>query len=563
MFKKNLTITTLSNLKNSESRNIRQTCRDALSNNEYEFPGSQVKQTTFESTVANGVIYTDSNNVPIWFKQKYSNTIVPTVYTAWEYPNNIPIIRTHDFIIETKIFNGANLMIPGTVGPHDERLKPGKICGIASTKVPGTILAIGLCTFDMSTVDTPLGKTGVAVEVLHWYSDELTNIFKIKLNPPTIMNTSNLKTLESMTQESMTQEISEAESEVKPDAPFNDTFTSNADDLAETLEQLRVEDIDNFLTQSLYYTITQETSLQLPIISSTFVSGYLMKNLPNVDHNQVNIKKSSWKKTAKFLKHFEKEGFLKLKGKGDDLTITGFNKEKPQLKTFVPYRIGKPAGALPSKDKQDNKNFLKVVTLYSPKKKNDSCWTALGLTSKSYFTSAEITSAIQGYIAKKNLANPKDKAKISMDDVLFDLVITNNKANANRNIMRSQVVEPVLVNNFLLYHQLFTHDNISLSKHPKKGSPPTVKMVTEKVKRGKVITRVSNFEVFNIDAKDMSNELKVLCSGSTSIEELPNGSEVQVQGPHGDIVMEYFEKHGIPRKWFDYTNKVKPKKRRS
>lgn len=560
MFKKNLKITTLSNLKNSDTRNLRQKCKKALANEDYDFPTNKIKQTNFETATNYGIIFTDDNDIPIWFKLKKSDIIRPTVYTAWNFYNDIPIIRTHDFIVTEKISTGDNLMVAGTVGPFDERLKPGVLSGIASTKNPMTIMAIGICKLDMSTFDTVIGKRGIAVEVIHWFGDDLTNVFDIKVQPPSISIEQQKDVGTDKDTESQLSSTVGAESvSVQSNSP-----ETKIDDLAETLDEWRVEDIDHFLSQALYYSLTQDTSLNLPTSSSTFISTYLMKNLPKVDHNQVNIKKSSWKKAAKFLKHFEKEGVLKLKGKGDDLTIVSANKEHERLKTFVPYSVSKGKNSTGGKKvSQEQKDLMYCTIYYQPKKQSFGDLQEIGLKDKSYFTNMDVRNAFQEYTKQKKLANPRDKKSIIMNDTIFDLVVSKDKMNASRTIARAQVVDLILSNNFVLFHQIFQADGTPLTPKPAKGPQPMVRMITEKVRRGKVITRVSNFESFGISAKDLAHDLKVLCSGSTSIEDEPKGfpgPEVQVQGPHGNIVMDYFEKQHIPKTWFDFNNKVKPKK---
>lgn len=78
----------------------------------------------------------------------------------------------------------------------------------------------------------------------------------------------------------------------------------------------------------------------------------------------------------------------------------------------------------------------------------------------------------------------------------------------------------------------------------------------------KVITRVSNFEVFQVDPESLAADLRKICSGSTTISESQTFkcAEVQVQGPHGQSIIDHLNKLGIPSKWIDFENKLKKKK---
>lgn len=72
------------------------------------------------------------------------------------------------------------------------------------------------------------------------------------------------------------------------------------------------------------------------------MSSYIYKNLPILDSTYANIKKTSWKKTSKFLKAMAKLSYLEVKGKDEDLSIIKLmTRTNPTIENFVPHKINK------------------------------------------------------------------------------------------------------------------------------------------------------------------------------------------------------------------------------
>ncbi|SMN21113.1 similar to Saccharomyces cerevisiae YDR117C TMA64 Protein of unknown function that associates with ribosomes [Maudiozyma saulgeensis] len=564
MFKKEPRVKALSNLKNSDRKKLLKTLQTQLKVEDVLIPSdSEVKQTNFTTQHSMGTIYTNDQNVPILVKAKNHDILYPTVFTCWSNPDLLPLIRTHDLVIE-HLYNGANLMVAGTLPPFDNRLTPGTVCGIVNYTNPKVVIAVGVIDMDMSRCDTVVGKKGVAVEIIHHLEDCLFPTFKVKLEMPVV---------DSIQDSDEENAVSKEELDIEDNtASVSET---SIDDLATVLDKLSVQDVDHFITRALYYTIVVDDKVQLPMNASNFISNHIMHNLPDVDHNEVNIKKSSWKKTAKFLKHFEKLGFLKLKGKDDSLVVTSLNKDKDELKHFSSYKIG--GSKKQTKDetsvgqngeKLDPKNDLILNTIYKPMNLGKTLMTIDDTPLKRYYSSTEVRDAIQNYIKEKNLVDNKNKKMILLDDLLFNMINIKKSqaAVAPRTVPRSSVLEPILKNNFGEFFQLYKNNGETpIFKEPLKGAMPHVKIVTEMKIGRKIVTRVSNFEIFQITPEALAADLRKICSGSTTIGEsltAKKTAEVQVQGPHGTLIIDHLNKLGVPGKWIDFENKVKSKKKR-
>lgn len=557
MFKKEPHIKALSNLKNSERKKLLQTCKEQTGASDYNFSTPVVKQTNYKGQHSDGTVYTDENNIPIWFKEKHGELMFPTVYSCWSCPQLLPIVLTHDFVIEERLYNGANLMLAGTLPPFDPRCVPATVCGIASRTDPLVILAVGIVQLNLPSYSSVIGQSGVAVKVMHYLTDGLCQAFKMETEPPVISS--------EVPEEE--EEEEEGEEEEKVEEPKKETSHTelNLEDIAEVLDQLSLEDVDHFFTRALYYTLTQDTTLEIPINASNFISNHVLPNLPPVDQSQVNIKKTSWKKTAKFLKHFEKAGFLQLKGKGDDLVIVGVKKDKDELKNFVPYKTSGQSSSKKSGDKTSSPGTLYSEKVYKPKNLGKDFLLSVDLPAKQFYTLTDLKDGVNHYIATKTLVDTKNKKMVLLDDLLYGMFYRKKTPDAPRCVSRAQIMEPLIANNFNEFFQLYKDEDTPLFKSPLKGPLPHVKIVTEMKIGRKVVTRVSNFETYKVDPEELAANLRKLCSGSTTIGETltsPKVAEVQVQGAHGPLIIDHLSAQGIPAKWIDFESKLKGKKKK-
>ena len=184
----------------------------------------------------------------------------------------------------------------------------------------------------------------------------------------------------------------------------------------------------------------------------------------------------------------------------------------------------------------------------------------------SMFSPQELKGAVDAYIASKGLVSQDNKAAVRLDDLLFSLVNrSTKKENAVRTILRAQIMPPILKGNFAEHFLVLKPDGTPLFKHPVKGDIPQIQIVTEMKIGRKVVTKVSNFEKFQVDADELAEALRKKCSGSTTIGETttsPKTTEVTVQGPHGPAVIELLNQLAIPTKWINFVNKLKKSKKR-
>lgn len=547
MFKKEPQIKALSNVKNSERKKLQLTIRDQQNVN-YQFPSLTIKQTQFKSQSDIGTIFTDENNVPLWFKTKYNELMCPTVYTCWEKFDILPIVLTHEHVIEERILQGADLMLPGMIPPFDPRCTKGKLVGVSSTKSINIIKAIGIIQLDLPSYTEVVGKTGIGVKIIHSFGDGLCKIFKVKQIPPV----SNIKEKNEEPVKSTANS-----KEIQVSSPLNNT------DNVTNSKELTIQEVDDLFKQSLYYTLCHDNSLQLPISSSNFISNHIIANLPLLDTMHISLKKSSWNKATKFLKYWEEQGFIKLKGKGENISIISFNKEKDELKNFKSYKTLLKQRTNINKDNSKAEiPMIQAISLYKPINNAKEFINVTGLSFEKLFTLQELKSSLDTYISSKHLMDVTNKKMVILDDLLFYMINKSMKNDPKKIVSRPELIEKFFKNNFTEYFQLLK-DDVPLYKSPLKGNIPNVQIIIEMKIGRKIVTKVFNFDKFNIDAQELAFKLRKQCNGSTTVNETlnsPKTTEVQVQGAHGSVVINVLNNYGVPTKWINLENKLKAKK---
>ncbi|AOA63612.1 Translation machinery-associated protein 64 [Komagataella phaffii CBS 7435] len=566
MFKKDPDLKPLSNLKNSDRKKLfAKVVEDYKVSNvpiDYLFP-SDSKQGNFKSPLKiSGTIYTDAESTPTWFKTKDSN-VLPSIMTLWRYPSLIPIVLTNDMVIG-KLINGADLMLPGCIPPFDSRCVKGSIVGVASYKQPNVVYAVGECLLGLSDVEETVGKSGVAVRVYHHFEDHLCQLAKITLKPPkeeealeTILQFQDVTSEQPVEEDGLHNNAEALNSEVQDETIEHEASDSN--ELAEVLTELTVEDVDMFFERALLQTITQD-KISLPISASNFMN-HILKNMPPIDSSLVTMKKTSWKKTSKYLKAMQKLKLLDLKGKGEDLTIISVaSSDNEKVRKFVPYTVKSVNSSKQSQNKP-SKDKLTILFYYKPNSCTRSFFNDNDKVTNVLYSQQELKNILNEYIRSKDLV--REKNKIFLNPPLQEIV----KLKEGRTIARDKIFSEFL-KGFTINHKIIpinTPDEEVESIKIKKGNVPKVEIVTEMRIGRKVVTRISNFEVYHIKAQELANELRVKCSGSTTIGEniQSKSTEVTVQGPHEKIVQELLAAKGLSPAWFNVTNKLKAKKKRT
>ncbi|CAG8493071.1 15309_t:CDS:2, partial [Racocetra fulgida] len=285
------------NLENDDHRGLRHVMRLKLRKLEINYETKQSEQNVFilpdrihraNITTYNdfhGMIYIEEKN-PIWFRfdKDKKDILIPSVYILWRFPNLLPKIPTFAPVI-SKLRGGANLMIPGIAFPPE-----------------------GL-------PDVREGEIGIAVQIVHIYRDHLWSMGdKSQLPEDEEVKTDSV----SQDQESEEQAFNETTDEaIEESGEIADLHAETTNDEEQVIEgsyeeesesknsgvdksssKYTTAEVDNLLQASFYQALLEKLtpSGTFPITSSQLYSAYILPSRPVGTDNDVDVKKSSYKK---------------------------------------------------------------------------------------------------------------------------------------------------------------------------------------------------------------------------------------------------------------------------
>jgi len=186
---------------------------------------------------------------------------------------------------------------------------------------------------------------------------------------------------------------------------------------------------------------------------------------------------------------------------------------------------------------------------------------------------------VNQYITSKRLFKPEDPKfiNVAQDRLLLDTLSNGKEAgraellknkfmNANEAINRivqstkawykiSNGDREPIIRSVLGFISSGTQD---YSQSPREGQPNPISVNV--AHRGNyTITCVSGFEIFQLDAGSLAEELKTACASSTTVQpdsRKPELKQIMVQGEHVEVVAECLIARGIQRQWIEVVNRT-------
>ncbi|KAJ2549354.1 hypothetical protein EV175_004481 [Coemansia sp. RSA 1933] len=510
-----------------------------------------------------GEIFYNEGNEPLWLKAEVAGgtgaTLVPTVYTQWMFPEIIPALYTTPSVVE-KLLNGADLMVPGLLVPEGglPALSKGTVVAICC---PGNLAAhaIGVLTFDTGSVKSVAGVKGKAVLVTHAYKDHLWGSGS-KKELPVIMPGD-------IGRDRMTDEMQSGLD--NDNGAGSDAGNSvNTDNEQAEIDEVSVSpaEMDELLfttlKQAMATVLDQDNALPLlPIVSSTVYSTYMVPNAP--EGKDVDIKKSSFKKLAKFLKAADKRGLIKLKDIRGETYVKSLSWGHPEMTQYTPYSVslartgtkgnigqGKDgyagaAGEQAGQSRQGSSSAnstVGIVELLKPSRALVPLFEDVGAqTETGFFTRKQARSVLEDYIKGRDLVDAKSSQFVKLDHRLCDGLLTKEEYSKLTVIRRDQL-HARLQETMTLYTQVSVPGRETIIKI---GNPPTVDIICEKKMGNKIVTRIIGLEAYGIDPAEIAKELRTVCASSTAVDPVPgkkNAYSVLVQGHQVPAVTKVLDK---------------------
>uniref|UniRef100_A0A8C5MTM6 Eukaryotic translation initiation factor 2D n=1 Tax=Leptobrachium leishanense TaxID=445787 RepID=A0A8C5MTM6_9ANUR len=514
-------------------------------------------------------IYVHNHN-PIMFELQ--RKLYPSVYTLWRFPDLLSAFATWQPVLE-KMVGGADLMLPGVVVPSSglPEVQQGTLCvvTVVGNRAP---VAVGLATMSSKEM-LASGMKGKGINVLHTYRDQLW-AFGDKSCPPTIAPLEeNPATAEKEDQDLPQEtEVPEQRDGALPEVPEAELeqLTRTAVDTAVSQNNADKEDeeeetddsisnqrtpqevMDSLLHQCFFNALKYKVKkADLPLLTSTFLRNYLYLCCP--EGQQVDIKKSSYKKLSKFLQSMQQRKILQVKelNKGVE-SIVDIDWKHPDIRCFVAPATEVATPAVTEFDTGMGENPYQppeITTLYGISAKMKALFQDTGHSKGDLLTQSDVRSVLITYVKTNELVDTDNKNFVKINPILCDCLLDKSEYNDVALLKWDDLISRCLER---MQH---SHKIVFPGRTPivRKGTIDPIDINVAQRGSNKKVTLIKNLELYGMDPSSIANLLQQRVQASATCTLLPGAKDrvqVQIQGNQvfnvGKLLLEDFK---IPRRY--------------
>ncbi|KIM52296.1 hypothetical protein SCLCIDRAFT_18213 [Scleroderma citrinum Foug A] len=567
MFKKPLSnLKTSAPLRSSDRRKLKQRIIETYGVSseigDILVPEGLMSQKILTYTNERGVAYSSPDGDPLWFSVgEGEDNPIPTVYTLWKKYDLLPCISSPAAAIPFLI-GGVDLTIPGGDPP-----------GIVEIEVAGEA---------MKGMELKTGADPASVQ-------DLPDADVDKVDG---------------------KDIERSDLEAKVGSPPSAAPKTRVQPEA----QLSKEEVSDMLhaavLQAIESTVKSLSPSSFPIPAGTFYSLYILPfrpafvrqsqvgtvsgndgNSPTITYPAIDIKHSSYKSLAAFLKDLDKRGILTVKDMKPEplvLKVSASHSDVTSHKLYTSLRdvhLKEEDEKKRAEEERSRVKEMKVRELWKPDAASGSgrFFSEGGFDTSALYTHTELKATVIKHITTRQLVNVHDRSRVNItqDDLLLGTVARKNESHKNLKSLKLEEVVQRLSEKMEIWHEICAED-----KEPvlKKGQlkPISVGVKTSKGARaskgrgeskgtraskgmrlskgGRASTFIYGFEPFFIEGEMMAEELRHICAGSTSVSSMPGegvGLKVLVQGKQINAATEFLLSKGVPNKWIEVTEPEK------
>ncbi|CAH2220950.1 eukaryotic translation initiation factor 2D [Pelobates cultripes] len=515
-------------------------------------------------------VYVQNHN-PIMFE--LDRNLYPSVYTLWRYPDLLPAFTTWMPVLE-KLAGGADLMLPGVVVPSSglPEVKRGTLCAVTvvGNRAP---VAVGVATMSTKEMQAS-GMKGKGINILHTYRDQLW-VFGDKSSPPSIapleVNPAPKDTEEEQDspQES---EISKTKEVSLPEVPERELETLNLTEQGTVVPQNstdKVEDededtedmghcqrspqvMDSLLNQCFFHALKYKMKKpDLPLLTSTFLRNYLYPCCP--EGQQVDIKKSSYKKLSKFLQTMQQRKILQVKEltKGVE-SIVDIDWKHPDIRSFLAPVTEATTPTLVENESEAGDHPYQppeITSLYGISAKMLPLFQDTGHRKGNLLTQSDVRSIIITYVKTNELVDPDNKNFVKVNPILCDCLLDKSEYNDVTFLKWDDLLTRCL-ERMQHSHQITFPGSSPIVR---KGNIDPIDISVAQRGSNKKVTMIKNLELYGMDPSTIANLLQQRVQASATCTPLPGAKDrvqVQIQGNQvlnvGRLLIDDFK---IPRKY--------------
>lgn len=611
MFKKAVEAKSLQRLSGADRKKLRRTIKERfrnVSDDDIDVllpPKVEISIAKFQNRV---VVYSVEGGFPMFFDIDGRGTeIFPSVYALWMVPELLPAFMLKGGEVSRFLIGGADLMFPGISIPAEGL--PSFLAGETwAVKVPGNPAPIAVGTTTMSSTEAlKAGLRGKALRITHYYRDSLWEsvdghyvpnagfLDDVVFEDPSLSLSLSGQSSDSCggvsNDASSDQQNGNYNKEVGESVVANDLHSENnpasttqvdvAEEMITDMGALKVrenasnsesnfedqhilstEDVDALLDKCLLQALhTTLKDKDLPIPGSTLWSNHILACRPS--GITLDIKKSSYKKLAKWLQAKASVGLISVKEDKykKETVLFAVNRSHPDYTSFKPEKrqVEKIDSAREHASGEGRSHkMLEVAEIYKPSVHVNPIFASVGADTRNLFSASEATDIVFRYIEKENLVRPNNKSIVVLDATLCDALFKGaiKKGLTYPTEIHKKDLGPTFISRMQPHH-VVTRGSESVVR---KGALKTVQIMTERRQGNKKVTKVAGLESFLIDAEALASELQKKFACSTSVTELPGkkGHEVLVQGGViDDLARHLVEQYGIPKRYIEVLDKTR------
>ncbi|XP_061488093.1 eukaryotic translation initiation factor 2D [Rhineura floridana] len=505
-----------------------------------------------------------NGRIPVLFEME--KRLYPTVYTLWSHPHLLPDFSTWPPVLH-KLAGGADLMLPGVIVPSSglPQVDQGTLCAITlvGNRAP---VAIGIAIMSSAEM-VAAGMKGKGFTVLHTYMDHLWG-FGDKSCPPAIAHLE-AEPSEIMNAEEEEQEDEEEESKAHgkslPVDPSLQTGIGNLSveediqcmvmaekedpnesgaaevteednlDVPQEVEDSRSpqEQMNVLLHQCFFHALKCKVKKsELPLLASTFLRNYVFSCCPK--DQQLDIKKSSYKKFSKFLHTMQQHKILQVKelSKGVE-SIVDVDWKHESIRSFVvPAEIEASDPPLQDSKGGDGEQLYhcpEIIPLYGISSKMAPLFQESGYKKGHTLSSSEVRSAIINYVKVNELVDETNKNFVQVNPILCDCLLNKLEQDEISKLKWDDLLSRCLYR-LQPFHQVtfFGHESIV-----RKGNIDPIDITIAQRSSNKKVTIIKNLELYGLDPQAVANFLQQKVQASATVTTLPGAkdrAQVQIQG---------------------------------
>lgn len=499
--------------------------------------------------------------------------LYPTLYTLWILPRLVPYFTTHPQVVP-KLYNGANLMLPGVVKEGSDLKSFGRFQkdDIVAINLTSNSSAIAVGTLARSSDDLYMaGGQGICVKSLHVFGDKLwgmeaTMTQQVPLNgpvlkAPSLNNQQDFPSLGSETSPQVDKVVQQVENINIDGNTENDSIQEQVENENEETQLNPDEVLKNMFLSALKLN-RKDISNTMPILVGTFYPLYVQKQVqPNPD-KPITVKDTSFKKLSTFMKKMSDEGFIVVREENKGVEkIISINYDHPELISHIPKKPNNSADDA-NKNSETSSHLLltKMTELYVVNDSTKKLFNSLGVADGKALDKLEIKNYVKDYVARNKLINATKE--VVLNDVLVEICI-GKRENDEPILMRLENIIAIVQS-----QMDETFEMRSQAGGQAKGGKRAVVQITTATRSGnKKVTLVSNLESFGINIESFSKACKVGVQASTAMTKVPgtNINQFQIQGNHVKFIYNLLtDTYKVPKNditGLEYAKKEKTKKK--